>query len=97
MSLRDTFLTVNDSKIAAPGPGTYNPKIYDCIPGGSTLANQSERFQEKHSDTPGPGCYTLSKESDWIKNRNSQGLDDYCFMKHVSVIFVCVDVIVEIP
>lgn len=85
MATRDTFLTVKESKIAAPGPGTYNPKIYDFIPGGSTLVNQSVRFHEKHSDTPGPGCYSLSKESDWLKNKKSQSFDDN-FLRHVSLL-----------
>ena len=32
------------------------------------MANKSSRFQEgSASDTPGPGSYSLSKKSDWIK------------------------------
>ena len=70
MSLRESFLTVKDHVVAAPGPGTYNPKIYDHINGSSTLANRSQRFQEKFDETPGPGSYDLSKASDWIKNKH---------------------------
>ncbi|XP_033103681.1 sperm-tail PG-rich repeat-containing protein 2-like [Anneissia japonica] len=71
MTRRETFLTVQDSVIAAPGPGQYDPLVcQDRIVGGRTLANRSQRFQETQfnkSKTPGPGSYNLSKSSDWIK------------------------------
>lgn len=70
MAMRDSFLTVKDNVAVAPGPGVYDPKIYDHIKGASTLANRSHRFQEKHDETPGPGAYNLSKQSDWLKNKH---------------------------
>ena len=71
MSLRDSFLTIKESVAAAPGPGAYNPRLIDFVQGGSSLANQGSRFVERYSETPGPGCYSLSKESDWLKNARS--------------------------
>ena len=29
---------------------------------------QAERFPPPSSKTPGPGAYTVSKESDWVRN-----------------------------
>lgn len=68
MNPRETFLTVQDSVIAAPGPGQYDPLItQDRVVGGKSLANKSKRFDPVSSKTPGPGTYNLSKQSDWIK------------------------------
>ncbi|XP_071953727.1 sperm-tail PG-rich repeat-containing protein 2-like [Antedon mediterranea] len=70
MTRRETFLTVQDSVIAAPGPGQYDPLVcQDKIVGGRTLANRAQRFQDStpSNKTPGPGSYNLSKSSDWIK------------------------------
>ncbi|PIK59902.1 putative sperm-tail PG-rich repeat-containing protein 2 [Apostichopus japonicus] len=68
MNPRETFLTVQDSVIAAPGPGQYDPlNPQDRVVGGKSLANKSKRFDPVSSKTPGPGTYNLSKQSDWIK------------------------------
>ncbi|KAJ8023074.1 Sperm-tail PG-rich repeat-containing protein 2 [Holothuria leucospilota] len=68
MNPRETFLTIQDSVIAAPGPGQYDPlNPQDKVTGGQSLANRSKRFDEVSSKTPGPGTYSLSKQSDWIK------------------------------
>ncbi|XP_019620275.1 PREDICTED: sperm-tail PG-rich repeat-containing protein 2-like [Branchiostoma belcheri] len=68
MTGRETFLTVQDSVIAAPGPGHYDARFaQDRVSGGRTLQNKSRRFEEPASTTPGPGSYTLSKKSDWIR------------------------------
>jgi len=72
MSLRESFLTIKDEfKIAAPGPGTYDPRVYDHTKGASTLANKEQRFYEKPRESPGPGSYNLSKPSDWLKNKHA--------------------------
>jgi len=75
MAMRDSFLTVKSDVAVAPGPGSYNPRIYETISGGSALANQSTRFREKPHETPGPGTYTLSKSSDWLKDNHSNDED----------------------
>ena len=68
MTVRETFLHVPDSVIAAPGPGHYDPTpAQQRINGGASLANKSNRFSDPASKTPGPGSYSLSKQSDWIK------------------------------
>lgn len=69
MSMRNSFLAVKSDIAAVPGPGAYNPRIYETISGGSALANQSMRFHDKPRDTPGPGTYNLSKPSDWLKEQ----------------------------
>lgn len=77
MSLRESFLTVKDSVAAAPGPSTYNPKVHDHVTGGSTLSNQANRFLRTFEETPGPGHYTLTKDTDWKKNNKLNSFDDY--------------------
>ena len=69
MSLRTTFLTAKKSDLSNPGPGSFEPKIYDHVKGASTLANKAQRFPECFGETPGPGCYNLSKASDWVKSK----------------------------
>lgn len=47
--------------------------LTSCYQGGRTLANKGKRFKNEKvtvADTPGPGAYTLSKRSDWIKEMN---------------------------
>lgn len=72
MSLRNSFLTVREDSAAAPGPGSYNPRLYEIVSGGSALANQSIRFHDRLQDTPGPGTYSLSKTSDWLKEKRNK-------------------------
>ena len=72
MSLRNSFLTVKEDTTIAPGPGSYNPRLYETVSGGSALANQSIRFHNRVQDTPGPGTYTLSKTSDWLKEKGNK-------------------------
>ncbi|XP_033644148.1 sperm-tail PG-rich repeat-containing protein 2-like [Asterias rubens] len=67
MTSRETFLVVQDSVIAAPGPGQYDHMSDMRITGGHSLANKSRRFEPPQSKTPGPGTYNLSKRGDWIK------------------------------
>lgn len=68
MTTRESCLNPNDTVIAAPGPGHYDPGLpQQNIQGGKTLANKGRRFSEKTRETPGPGAYSLSKESDWVK------------------------------
>lgn len=56
---RESLLT-KDSNKNGPGPGSYDPNfIYDHIKGGSTIGNRSVRFDQKISDTPGPGNYNI--------------------------------------
>ena len=73
MAPRETFLTVQDAVIAAPGPGHYDPADAQLkITGGRTLANTAKRFEEDVSTsvlTPGPGTYNLAKSSDWLKRQ----------------------------
>ncbi|XP_070544297.1 sperm-tail PG-rich repeat-containing protein 2-like [Ptychodera flava] len=68
MTPRESFLTVQDAVIAAPGPGQYDPAFaQDIVKGGKTLANKSKRFGDSTTYTPGPGTYNLSKKGDWIR------------------------------
>ncbi len=67
MTVRETFLHVPDSVIAAPGPGHYDVTPQPRINGGASLASRAHRFNDPASRTPGPGTYSLSKQSDWIK------------------------------
>ena len=41
MTIRETFVDVNDQTVAAPGPGQYNPllKNLDRVKGGQSLSN----------------------------------------------------------
>ena len=69
MTPRESFLTVQDAVIAAPGPGQYDPGFaQDIVKGGRTLANKSRRFNESTTFAPGPGTYNLSKKSDWLRS-----------------------------
>ncbi|XP_041485229.1 sperm-tail PG-rich repeat-containing protein 2-like [Lytechinus variegatus] len=76
MTPRETFLTVQDAVIAAPGPGHYDPTEAQLrITGGRTLANTAKRFEEDTSTsvlTPGPGTYNLSKSKDWLKQNTNK-------------------------
>lgn len=72
MTSRDSFLNPTDTVVAAPGPGQYDPRFpQDVVKGGKTMGNKSKRFTKEEQalskDNPGPGSYTLSKRSDWIK------------------------------
>ena len=46
------------------GPGQYDvrPTITKNIKGGSSLANQSQRFNEKLKENPGPGSYIIENK-----------------------------------
>ncbi|XP_031552737.1 sperm-tail PG-rich repeat-containing protein 2-like [Actinia tenebrosa] len=69
MTGRETFLDVNDSVVAAPGPGQYDPgQAQFRVVGGHTLSNKTARFKDKYIKTPGPGAYNLQKRKDWIKD-----------------------------
>lgn len=111
MSVRESFLTVNESLAAAPGPGHYAPGFaFHKTAGGSSLDSrvcalnlslnplhtnlvysarrvsiwtfklmkwlspdvcymylQAERFPQPASKAPGPGAYSISKSTDWIR------------------------------
>ncbi|XP_013412184.1 sperm-tail PG-rich repeat-containing protein 2 [Lingula anatina] len=69
MTSRETFLNQNDQVVAAPGPGHYDPQDPQLtIKGGRTLQNRSQRFHNSMNINPGPGAYTISKPSDWVKS-----------------------------
>jgi len=85
MSLRNSFLTVREDSAAAPGPGSYNPRLYEIVSGGSVLANQSIRFHDRLQDTPGPGTYSLSKTSDWLKEKHNKEESPKRERKHLNV------------
>ncbi|XP_064382075.1 sperm-tail PG-rich repeat-containing protein 2-like isoform X2 [Halichondria panicea] len=71
MAVRESFLTVNDTLAAAPGPGHYTLEAgtgFGSDKGKGPLHSKAERFPPPPSKTPGPGSYTVSKESDWIRN-----------------------------
>ncbi|EDO38402.1 predicted protein [Nematostella vectensis] len=80
MTGRETFLDIQDSVVAAPGPGQYDPQLVQHhISGGHTLANRSSRFTSKPVKTPGPGAYNLQKKGDWLKDgggRRGEGVGD---------------------
>lgn len=85
MALRESFLTIKDEfTITAPGPGAYNPRVSNYTKGASTLANREQRFIEKADETPGPGSYELSRQSDWLKEKYAMR----CPATAVSFIFV---------
>jgi hypothetical protein len=49
------------------GPGQYElRKAYNIIKGGSSLANKSERFQNKNQEIPGPGAYEIENKENKI-------------------------------
>lgn len=67
MTSRDTHINAQDTSIAAPGPGQYDPRLpLDNVKGGVSVSNRSRRFVETESLVPGPGHY----------NVRSHGLDD---------------------
>eukprot|EP00794_Sanderia_malayensis_P012955 gene12955-14285_t len=61
MTMRESFLTVTDEVLMAPGPGQYDLTDLGRVKGGSTLANRSQRFKEAKNNVPGPGAYNVSK------------------------------------
>jgi len=68
MAVRESFLTVGESLAAAPGPGHYSPDAtFKKTKGGGILHNKAKRFTPPSSKTPGPGAYTTSRPSDWIR------------------------------
>lgn len=69
MAVRESFPSVSDQLAAAPGPGHYSLQTqHDANSrGAGSLQNKSERFTPPYSRTPGPGAYTISKHSDWIR------------------------------
>ena len=105
MSTRESFLTVNESLAAAPGPGHYTPGLtFHKTKGGGSLDSrvccvllsdtvllwgsdhvsvvykdfvnlvlvlvqllQAERFPQPPSKAPGPGAYSISKSTDWLR------------------------------
>ncbi|ELU09596.1 hypothetical protein CAPTEDRAFT_229364 [Capitella teleta] len=73
MTSRESFLNPNDTVIAAPGPGQYDPQLTDGVKGGHSLANKALRFKDQSEATPGPGAYSLSKKTDWIKEVGRPG------------------------
>ncbi len=64
MTTRESFLTVPDQTVSAPGPGQYDLAVLDRIKGGSTLANRSSRFQDNKNEVPGPGSYNVASKKD---------------------------------
>lgn len=81
MTTRNSFLSVPDHVIAAPGPGQYDVNANNKVKGGSTLANKSNRFEKKIDFVPGPGSYNVEKSTEWTKNRQSFGL----YVKEVNI------------
>ena len=45
-------------------------KTNNIIKGGSTLANKSERFQNRNQDIPGPGSYEIENKENKIWQQN---------------------------
>ena len=94
MALRESFLTVKDEfTMTAPGPGAYNPRVSNYTKGASTLANREQRFTEKADETPGPGSYELSRQSDWLKEKYTMR----CPATAVSSIFVLILICRRLP
>lgn len=97
MTTRESFLTVPDQKIAAPGPGQYDLDILDRVTGGSTLANRSYRFGGIKNEVPGPGSYEVTNSKEWpmldraylaqMIKALSHGVS-LLFTRHISPIFM---------
>ena len=81
MTIRETFLTVPDQVIAAPGPGQYDIASSAKVKGGSTVGNKSNRFGNEQNFVPGPGAYNVSKSNEWVKSDHNFGF----FVKEVMV------------
>ncbi|CAI8002297.1 Sperm-tail PG-rich repeat-containing protein 2 [Geodia barretti] len=67
MAVRKSFLTVDQQLATAPGPSHYTPDLEDHVKGGDSLKSKAERFRDRLSRTPGPGTYSVSKRSDWLR------------------------------
>lgn len=74
MTTRNSFLSVPDHVIAAPGPGQYDMALNGNVQGGSVLANKSNRFEFKEEAIPGPGAYNVTKSIEWSKNKQGPSL-----------------------
>lgn len=81
MTIRETFLTVPDQVIAAPGPGQYDLNSNSKVKGGSTVGNKGNRFENEQNFVPGPGSYNVTKSNEWVKNDHKFGF----FVKEVTV------------
>eukprot|EP00112_Aurelia_sp_Birch-Aquarium-sp1_P015345 Seg3394.2 transcript_id=Seg3394.2/GoldUCD/mRNA.D3Y31 product="Sperm-tail PG-rich repeat-containing protein 2" protein_id=Seg3394.2/GoldUCD/D3Y31 len=73
MTARNSFVSVPDHVVAAPGPGQYDMNGIGKVQGGSSLANKGGRFDDKDKAVPGPGAYDVSKTTSWIKDNQSFG------------------------
>jgi hypothetical protein len=67
MTVRESFLTVDGQLAAAPGPSHYTPFLMTHVKGGDSLQSKAERFSGLRSRIPGPGTYSVSKKSDWLR------------------------------
>jgi hypothetical protein len=68
MRARESIFQVVDQVVVAPGPGHYNPMLPDKVKGCKSLANKSQRFSKPQTLAPGPGTYSVSKSTDWLKH-----------------------------
>ncbi|KAF5887014.1 sperm-tail PG-rich repeat-containing protein 2, partial [Clarias magur] len=51
-----------DSALSSPGPADYNGVLtWAPVPGGHSVQNHSQRFQEVESNIPGPGTYDINQ------------------------------------
>ena len=73
MTTRESFLTVPDNVVAAPGPGQYDLNSWSKVKGGSTLANKGNRFYNKQDFVPGPGSYNVTNSNEWANTRQNFG------------------------
>ena len=67
MTIRDSFLSVPDHVIAAPGPGHYDVSSIPKVRGGSTIGNKGNRFESDQTFVPGPGSYNVTKYNEMGK------------------------------
>uniref|UniRef100_A0A8C9V8G0 Sperm-tail PG-rich repeat containing 2 n=1 Tax=Scleropages formosus TaxID=113540 RepID=A0A8C9V8G0_SCLFO len=63
MTRRETIFQRSGNKEQSPGPGQYNPSLpQNHIPGGRSLQNRLQRFEDAVTEVPGPGTYNLLPE-----------------------------------
>ena len=82
MTIRESFLTIPDHVVAAPGPGQYDIASNSKVKGGSTVGNRGIRFENEQNLVPGPGSYNVAKATDWVKNEPEFGL----FVREVALL-----------
>ncbi|XP_029115554.1 sperm-tail PG-rich repeat-containing protein 2 [Scleropages formosus] len=74
LTRRETIFQRSGNKEQSPGPGQYNPSLpQNHIPGGRSLQNRLQRFEDAVTEVPGPGTYNLLPEPFGVKYRDAEG------------------------